>query len=47
MKSRDQRQYHQDGAASDELMETVTPRKGDPEALRCRRAGINLNLRGK
>ena len=25
----------------------VTPRKGDPEALRCRCASINLNLRGK
>lgn len=25
----------------------VTPRKGDPEALRCRCAGINLNLRSK
>ncbi len=25
----------------------VTPRKGDPEALRCRCASININLRGK
>ncbi len=25
----------------------VTPRKGDPEALRCRCANININLRGK
>ena len=25
----------------------VTPRRGDPEALRCRCASINLNLRGK
>jgi RecF/RecN/SMC N terminal domain len=25
----------------------VTPRRGDPEALRCRCASVNLNLRGK
>ena len=25
----------------------VTPRKGDPEALRCRCAALNLNLRAR